>query len=30
MVDYDLALIYDVPTKAIKQQVRRNMVGDPA
>jgi len=25
MVDYDLALIYDVPTKALKQQVRRNM-----
>ena len=25
MVDYDLALIYNVPTKAIKQQVRRNM-----
>jgi hypothetical protein len=24
MVDYDLALLYDVPTKALKQQVKRN------
>jgi hypothetical protein len=24
MVDYDLASLYDVPTKALKQQVRRN------
>lgn len=25
MVDYDLALLYEVPTKALKQQVRRNI-----
>ena len=25
MVDSDLALLYDVPTKALKQQVRRNI-----
>jgi len=24
MVDYDLALLYNVPTKALKQQVKRN------
>ena len=24
MVDYDLALLYEVPTKALKQQVKRN------
>jgi hypothetical protein len=24
MVDYDLALLYEVPTKAMKQQVKRN------
>ena len=24
IVDYDLALLYDVPTKALKQQVKRN------
>jgi hypothetical protein len=29
MVDYDLALLYDVPTKALKQQVKRNAVRFP-
>jgi hypothetical protein len=24
MIDYDLALLYNVPTKALKQQVKRN------
>jgi len=24
MVDYDLALLYEVPTKTLKQQVKRN------
>ncbi|TRZ66046.1 ORF6N domain-containing protein [bacterium] len=24
VVDYDLALLYEVPTKALKQQVKRN------
>jgi len=27
IVDYDLALLYDVPTKALKQQVKRNHKG---
>jgi len=25
MIDFDLALLYDVPTKALKQQVKRNI-----
>ena len=29
MVDSDLALLYDVPTKALKQQVKRNPVRFP-
>ena len=29
MVDADLALLYDVPTKALKQQVRRNILRFP-
>jgi hypothetical protein len=29
MVDYDLALLYEVPTKALKQQVRRNIFRFP-
>jgi hypothetical protein len=29
MVDYDLALLYEVPTKALKQQVKRNLVRFP-
>jgi hypothetical protein len=29
MVDYDLALLYEVPTKALKQQVKRNQTRFP-
>jgi hypothetical protein len=29
MVDSDLALLYDVPTKALKQQVKRNQIRFP-
>jgi phage regulator Rha-like protein len=29
MIDYDLALLYDIPTKALKQQVRRNIARFP-
>ena len=30
MVDSDLALLYDIPTKALKQQVKRNHIRFPA
>ncbi len=29
MVDYDLALLYEVPTKALKQQLKRNLFRFP-
>jgi hypothetical protein len=29
MVDYDLAILYDVTTKSLKQQVKRNRIRFP-